>query len=161
MIKNRKMLGVSTQLHKDVNELAENVGLPMTVVIETLMHNSDDIDWETAKRDYEHRKPTWQNIRRIVQEYQAKYPDVDDAKLSELTGFSVAQVETATHSAHKRCIACMQQNPRYKDKQVAEECKVSPAFATRIYKQFHEGAKVPKAEKYLFNIDYSQDRCTA
>lgn len=155
-MKNRKMIGVSTQTHDRLSELSKLVGIPMTVIIENWLESHSELDWEALKREYERAKPTWQNIRRIVQEYQTKYPDADDAKLSELTGFSVAQVETATHSAHKRCIACMQNNARYKAKRVAEECKVSLAFATRIHEQFHNGAKVPKAERYLFNIDYTQ-----
>lgn len=150
------MIGVSTALHKNLSELAENVGVPMTVIMEHWLQHCSEQDWEQVQKDYELRKPTWQNIRRLVQQYQGKFPDADDAKLSELTGFSLAQVETATHSAHKRCIAFMKSNSRCKHKTIAEKCGVSPAFAKRIYEQFHNGARVPKAERYLFNIDYTQ-----
>ena len=144
------MVGVSATLHEDLRQLSETIGLPVTVMLETWLERCSEIDWESIKKDYELRKPTWQNIRRKVQEYQSKYPDADDKKLSEMTGYSLAQVETATHSAHKRCLAYMKTNPRCKEKRIAEACGVSPAFAKRIYEQFHNGAKVPKAERYLF-----------
>lgn len=122
----------------------------MTIVLESLVDLEDKVEWKTIRSEYERVKPTWQNIRRIVQEYQRKYPDADDTKLSELTGFSVPQIETVTHSAHKRCLAYMLEHPRAQHIKISKECGVSQAFASRIYKQLREGAKIPKGERYLF-----------
>lgn len=147
----RKMIGVSESLHKGLHDLAKEKGLPVTVMLEHMLGHMWEIDWTQVRKDYETKKPTWNNIRRIVQEYQVKYPDADDKKLSELTGYSLSQVETVTHTAHRRCIQYMINNPRCKEKRIAEECNVSEKFARRIYGHFKTGENIPKAEAYLYD----------
>lgn len=142
----RRVLGVSSRLHEEISTLADEIGLPMTVVLDNLMARAKEIDWEVAKLDYV--KPSWANIRKVVDDYRKKFPDADDLKLSQMTGFSVAQVETVTHSAHKRCIAYMRRGG--KKVEMPKQCAVSPAFANRIWEQFFSGARVPKGERYLF-----------
>ncbi len=146
----RKVLGVSTNLHKELEDLAKKVSLPMTVVLETLLHHTEHIDWKAEAAAYELRKPSWSNIKRIVQEYQGKFPGSTDEQLAALTGFSIAQVETVTHTAHKRVIAEFNKNKRLKAKGLSEKAKVSERFANRILEQLVNGAKIPKSEKYLY-----------
>ena len=146
----RKALGISEDLHKRINQIAADEKLPMTVVLESLLDQSGQVNWDSVRASHERIKPTWANIRRVVEEYQVKFPQATDQKLSELSGYSIKQVETVTHSAHKRCIEMMKRGPRFQPKRIAEDCNVSPKFAERIYEQFHKGAKIPKNEEYLF-----------
>lgn len=146
----RKVLGVSESLHKEFDDLAKKVNLPMTVVLETLVHHTDGIDWKATAAAYELRKPSWANIKRIVQDYQGKFPESTDSQLAALTGFSIAQVETVTHTAHKRVILEFNKNKRLKAKGLAVKAGVSERFANRILEQINNGAKVPKSERYLY-----------
>lgn len=146
----RKMLALPERVHAQLKSLADDKGLPMSVLVENLVGHSELIPWEDIQRSYELAKPTWANIRRIVQEYQVKFPQASDGELVDMTGFTLAQVETVTHSAHKRCIAYMKKYPKRDFTRVAKDCSVSNNFAGRIYEQFHNGAKIPKRERYLF-----------
>lgn len=147
----RRMLGVSDSLHKDISDLAQKAGVPMTVVLETLVHKSDGIDWKAVKENYQDNKPSWKNIRKTVLEYQEKFPEADDKKLADLTGFSVAQVEVITHSAHKRCLRLLHEKQRIKPDQLSKAAGVSAKFAKRIWEQAQGVSKIPPQEKYMWD----------
>lgn len=146
----RRVLGVSSQLHESLQEVSANTGVPMTVILETLLSKVDEVDWGKVKEEWLRNRPTWKNIRRVVEEYRKKFPDADDKKLSELTGFSVAQVEVITHSAHKRCLQELTRNPNIKPRQLARAAGVSDKFAMRIWQQARGITKIPKQEEYLW-----------
>lgn len=145
----RKVVGVSKELHRKLNDLSDELKLPMTVILEAFTDNAEAINWDNIREHYERNKPNWENIRRIVKGYQESDPTLTDQQLSELTGFSLKQVETVTHSAHKRCITYLKKNPKAKIKGVAKACSVSEQFAKRIYNQMYNEAKIPRAERYL------------
>lgn len=147
----RRMLGVSESLHKDISDLAQTAGVPMTVVLETLLHKAEDLDWAEVKKNYQDNKPSWKNIRKTVLEYQEKFPDADDKKLADLTGYSVAQVEVITHSAHKRCLRHLMEKQRVKPDALAKAAGVSAKFAKRIWEQAQGVSKIPPQEKYLWD----------
>src|SRR5690606_8004352 len=105
-----------------------------------------------VKDEWSRNRPTWKNIRRMVEEYRKKFPDADDKKLSELTGFSVAQVEVITHSAHRRCLQEIVKNPKIKPQQLARAADVSDKFAMRIWQQARGIIKISKQEEYLWDI---------
>lgn len=146
----RKMVGMSPGIHDDLQSIANDVGIPMTAVLEALLSQHENVQWEEVKKSYDIRKPTWQNIKRLVKEYQEKYPGASCQKLCELTGFSIAQVETVTHTAHKRCIKFMQEHPKAKPKRIAAECSVSETFARRVYSHYTGEQECPKSERYLY-----------
>lgn len=145
----RKVLGVSQVLHSELEALAKQQELPMTVVMEALIHNNT-VDWSAIKADYAERKPTWANIRKRVEEYRVKFPEAPDEQLAALTGFSIPQVETVTHSAHKRCISYLKSKHIKPTKHAAGKCGVSESFIKRIYEQMYNDRKIPKSETYLF-----------
>lgn len=146
----RAVIGVSESLHSDLKKLAKTAGIPITVMLAHWHDNCSEQDWEQVKADYNKVKPTWKNIKKNVQEYQKQYPEADDKRLSELTGYSIAQVETITHTAHKRTLAYMKRSPQSKPERISKECSVSVRFATRLY-DVVKGEKQPtKAEAYLF-----------
>lgn len=146
----RRVLGVSSRLHENLQEVSVNTGVPMTVILETLLSKVDEVDWKKVKDEWSRNRPTWKNIRRMVEEYRKKFPDADDKKLSELTGFSVAQVEVITHSAHRRCLQEIIKNPKIKPRQLAQAAGVSDKFAMRIWQQARGVTKIPKQEEYLW-----------
>lgn len=147
----RKNIGVSEELHTSLKDFSKDIGLPLTVILEYWLSTCSEADWDSVKKRYDETKPTWSNMRKVIQEYQRDYPDADDKKLSELTGFSIAQVETLTHTAHKRVIAyCMQYRTRGQSR-VAKDCNVSERFAGRIMKVLSGEQKPTKYEKGLFN----------
>ena len=146
----RKMVGMSEGIHDDLQSISNDVGIPMTAVLEALLSQHENVQWQEVKKSYDVRKPTWQNIKRLVKEYRGKYPNATDQKLSELTGFSIRQIETVTHTAHKRCIGYMQEHPKAKPKRIAQECDVSEAFARRVYSHYTGEQECPKSERYLY-----------
>ena len=148
----RKMVGMSPGIHDDLQSIANDVGIPMTAVLEALLSQHENVQWEEVKKSYDLRKPTWQNIKRLVREYREKYPHATNQKLCELTGFSLAQIETVTHTAHKRCIKYMQDHPRAKPRRIAQECNVSEAFARRVYSHYTGEQECPKSERYLYRL---------
>lgn len=147
----RKVIGVSEDLHEKISGLAKSTGLPMTVLIDYWVDNFSEQDWDSVKQQHEGSKPTWSNMRDVIQDYQSKYPDADDKKLSELSGYSIAQVETITHTAHKRVLAYMKKS-RSKPEKIADQCGVSVRFVKRI-QGIVQGTKKPsKNEAYLFEV---------
>ena len=146
----RRMLGVSDRLHAELSELSKAKGVPMTVILETMLTRMDDVDWKQVKASYNEAKPTWKNIRRSIEEYRDKFPTASDQKLADLTGFSVAQVEVVTHSAHRRCLAILLENKKAKPDYIAKHAEVSQKFALRIWQQSHGVSKVPQQEQYLW-----------
>lgn len=145
----RKVIGVSPELHLKIQNVSEKEKLPMTVVMEQLLDMADQVDWEEVREEYRRNKPTWDNIRSLVKEYLEKNPKASDEMLSRLTGFSLRQIETVTHSAHRRCIRFFRKGGTLKN--CPEKCNVSPAFAKRIYGMIRGRNKIPRSEKYLFN----------
>ena len=148
----RKMIGVGTGLHESLASLAKKHSLPMTVILETMVMRAEEFEWESIKKHYDNNKPTWTNMRKVVDEYKLKYPQATDEKLSEMTGFSLAQVETLTHSAHKRCMRILVRQPRIQPKTLATQAKVSEKFAKRIWDQAQGVSKIPKTEEYLWTL---------
>ena len=146
----RSVIGVSAELHAKLRDLSKTVGVPLTKMLEHWVDHCSEQQWDLVKEDYENNKPSWKNIRKTVKEYMEKYPDADDKRLSELTGFSTRQVETITQSAHKRCIAYMRGNTVKDPNTVSEQCNVSIKFATRMCKQFESKQKIPKSEEHLW-----------
>lgn len=151
----RKMIGVSDHLHQHLSEVARASGVPMTVVLSTLIDMADQVDWKSIKESYLETKPTWKNIRKTIEEYQERYPKADDTRLAELTGFSVAQVETVTHTAHKRCLAAIKDQPKVKPEALAKKAGVSSKFAKRIWEQAQGVSRIPHQEQYLWNLSGS------
>lgn len=147
----RKMIGVSEGLHTELSTVATAKGVPMTLVLETLLNKVEEIDWAIVKENYQNHKPSWKNIRKSVLEYQEKNPKADDKKLSELTGFSIAQVEVITHSAHKRCLRHLMEKQRVKPDALAKAAGVSAKFAKRIWEQAQGVSKIPPQELYLWD----------
>lgn len=145
----RKVLGVSKDLHAELESMAKQLELPMTVVLEALIHNNT-VDWPAIKLSYAERKPTWANIRRRVEEYRLKFPEAPDEQLAALSGFSIGQVETITHSAHRRCISYLKSKHIKPTKHAAAKCNVSESFIQRIHEQMYGDRKIPKSEQYLF-----------
>lgn len=148
----RKMIGVGQGLHDSLSALAKKHSLPMTVVLETLVMRADEFEWDGIKTHYDNNKPTWKNMRKLVDEYRERFPQATDEKLSEMTGFSVAQVETLTHSAHKRCMRILLDSPKTKPKALATQAKVSEKFAMRIWQQSQGVTKIPSVERYLWTL---------
>jgi hypothetical protein len=147
----RKMVGVSEGLHTELSEAAKAAGVPMTLVLETLLNKFGEVEWSTVKENYQNHKPSWKNIRKSVLEYREKNPKADDKKLSELTGFSIAQVEVITHSAHKRCLRHLADKPKVKPDALAKAGGVSAKFAKRIWEQAQGVSKIPPQELYLWD----------
>ena len=148
----RKMIGVGNGLHESLAALAKKHSVPMTVVLENLVAHADELDWGSIKTEYDNNKPTWKNMRKLVEEYRQKFPEASDEKLSELTGFSLAQVETLTHSAHKRCMRILVRQPKVKPKTLATQANVSEKFAMRLWQQAQGVVKIPGAEQYLWTL---------
>lgn len=148
----RKMIGVGVGLHDSLSALAKKHSLPMTVILDTLVMRADEFEWGDIKKHYDNNKPTWTNMRKAIEEYKLKYPQVTDEKLVELTGFSISQVETLTHSAHKRCMRVMVRQPKIKPKALATQASVSEKFAKRLWDQSQGVGKIPKAEEYLWTL---------
>lgn len=146
----RKMIGVSESLHTDLSEIAKAAGVPMTLVLETLLAKADEVSWPEVKSTYQENKPSWKNIRKSIVEYREKYPDADDAQLAAYTGYSVNQVEVITHSAHKRCLTALAKK-QMKPDQLAKTSKVSAKFAKRIWDQYMGVARIPAQELYLWD----------
>lgn len=149
----RRMIGLSDCLHTELNDAARECGVPMTIMIGALLGVRDQVDWKAIKASYNENKPTWKNIRKRVDEYQTRYPDADDKKLSELTGYSLLQVEVVTYSAHKRCLELMRADPHNcpLPAEIAKAAKVSEKFALRMWQQFHGATKIPQAEQFLWS----------
>lgn len=147
----RKMIGVSENLHQELSDVAQDKGVPMTVVLETLLGKVKDINWTEVKENYQNHKPSWKNIRKKVLEYKEQYPQADDRKLADLTGFSVAQVEVITHSAHKRCLSVLHEKPKTKPDALAKTAKVSAKFAKRIWEQAQGVSRIPAQEAYMWD----------
>lgn len=147
---NRKTLGLPPHLHKGLRDLSTEVGVPITIMLEHWLNTCSEQDWETLREDYNKRKPTWKNIRRIVKEYAEKYPAATDAELANLTGYSLRQVETITLSAHKRCLDYLEEHPNAADITLSKDCNVSMAFAALIKEKLSGERRVPKSERHLF-----------
>lgn len=147
----RKMLGMTEALHMELKNLSESKRVPMTVVLEALLSKADDIDWKSVEKGYKSEKLTWTKMRQVVSEYQKKYPDITDEDLVQFTGFSLAQVETLTHTAHKRVLEVMKDR-RLKPATIADKASVSERFALRMW-QMREGIKeVPKQEQHIWDL---------
>lgn len=147
----RKMLGMTEALHTELKNLSEAKRVPMTVVLETLLQHAGDIDWKTVAKEYKDEKPTWTKMRQVVNEYQRKFPQISDEDLVQFTGYSLAQVETLTHTAHKRVLEVMRDR-RLKPKAIAEKAGVSERFALRMWQQ-REGLKeIPKQEQHIWDL---------
>lgn len=152
----RKMLGMTEALHTELKSLAESKRVPMTVVLETLLAHSDDIDWKSVEKNHKSEKLTWTKMRTTVSEYQAKYPNITDEDLVQFTGYSLAQVETLTFTAHKRVLEVMR-DKRLKPATIAEKASVSERFALRMW-QIREGLKeVPKQEQHIWDLYRSKE----
>lgn len=146
----RKMIGVSEALHEELARVAKSAGVPMTLVIETLLKEEGDINWALVKEEYQNHKPSWKNIRKSILDYQEKFPEAPDAQLADFTGYSIAQVEVITHSAHKRCLAILAKKS-VKPLVLSKDAAVSAKFAKRIWDQFMGVAKIPAQELYLWD----------
>lgn len=146
----RRMIGLSDSLHMELNDASKECGVPMTIMIGALLLVRDQVDWKAVKANYLDNKPTWKNIRKKIDEYRGRFPEADDKKLAELTGYSILQVEVVTYSAHKRCLEVLNKNPQAKPDAIQSAAKVSSKFALRIWQQFHGVTKIPQAEKFLW-----------
>lgn len=149
----RKTLGLPPHLHKGLKDLSDEAGIPITIIIEHWLQNFSEQDWSSLREDYNKRKPTWRNIRRIVREYMEKYPEAKDSELASLTGYSLRQVETITLSAHKRCLDYLEEHPKAPPNVVSKDCNVSIAFATLIQEKLNGDRRIPKSERHLFGED--------
>lgn len=147
----RKAMNVSEGLHSDLKTWSENTGLPMTVIIETLLLQADSVDWEAVKKTYSGQRPTWKNIRSTIEKYTEDDPTLTDEDLVNLTGYSLAQVETVTHTAHKRCLAILMKSRGLKPKSLSVKAGVSEKFAKRIWEQQQGVSRIPKQEQYLWD----------
>ena len=146
----RAVIGVSEGLHSDIKALAKTAGIPITVMLAHWVENCSEQDWGAVRESYDGVKPTWGNIKKQVQEYQKTHPEADDKRIAELTGYSLAQIETITLTAHRRALAYMKKSPQSKPERIAKECVVSVRFATRLY-EINRGEKKPsKHEAHLF-----------
>jgi len=148
----RKLVGMSVQLHADLSELSAKQRLPMTTIIATLVEEAQDKDWEPVRAEYKRNRLTWPNMRRRIEEFQQANPAVTDEQLQALTGFSISQVETITYTAHKRALAALIKNPNLSSAELAKQSKTSLTFAKRIWDQAHGEKKVTKNEEFLWDM---------
>lgn len=144
----RSVIGVSVDLHKKLRGVSAEAGVPLTIVLEYWVDNCSDADWGIIKNNYEATKPTWKNIRKFVNEYLKKNPDATDTEIVNHTGYSLAQVETITHTAHKRSINGYRSG--IEPELLAKKADVSVKFAIRIIDCIEGRHKIPKDEQYLF-----------
>lgn len=147
----RKLVGMSTDLHGELARLSEVERLPMTTLIQAMLDRASEIDWEPIRVDYKRNRLTWPNMRRRIEEYQAANPDISDVELQALTGFSIVQVETITYTAHKRALAALIKSPHLSSADLAKASKTSLTFAKRIWDQAHGEKKVTKSEEFLWD----------
>ena len=145
----RSVIGVSVELHGKLRNLAKDAGIPLTIVLEHWVDNCHEQDWVTIKKSYDATKPTWKNIRFLVKEYVKRNPDASDADIVDYTGYSLAQVETITHTAHKRCLLAIEGGITDVAK-LAHLSNVSVNFARRILSCHAGEQKIPKEEAYLY-----------
>ena len=120
----------------------------MTVILGHFLSIQDQVDWDKVRDQYQNTRPSWDNIKRQVREYQEKYPNATDKRLADLTGFTLGQVETVTHTSHKRCLKFFKRSGSVK--QCAKSCGVTPVFARRIKDQLNGKRRIPRSERYLF-----------
>lgn len=147
----RKLVGMSVDLHGELSRLSEVERLPMTTLIQAMLDRAGDIDWEPVRVEYKRNRLTWPNMRRRIEEYQAANPDITDAELQSLTGFSIIQVETITYTAHKRALAALIKNPNLSSAELAKKSNTTLKFAKRIWDQAHGEHKVTKSEEFLWD----------
>jgi len=145
-------VGMSVELHAELSRLSEVERLPMTTLIQAMLDRSGDINWEPIRQEYKRNRPTWPNMRRRIEEYQAQQPGITDAELQSLTGFSIVQVETITYTAHKRALTALIKTPHMSSAELAKASKTSLAFAKRIWDQAHGEKKVTKSEEFLWDM---------
>jgi hypothetical protein len=143
----RTIIGVSKELHQRIKDLSTEVSLPMTIILEHLMDDADKRDWSIIRKSYDASKPTWANIKSSVEEYRKKHPNSTDQHIVDHTGYSIAQVETITHTAHKRCIAILKTKG---GSDLHEKANVSKRFARRMIECYKGDRKPPKTEEYLY-----------
>lgn len=148
----RKLVGMSVELHNELSQLSSTERLPMTTLIQSLLDHASNIDWEPVRQEYKRNRLTWPNMRRRIEEHQAKNPNITDQELQALTGFSIVQVETITYTAHKRALAALIKQPHLSSAELAKASKTSLAFAKRIWDQAHGEKKVTKSEEFLWDM---------
>lgn len=148
----RKLVGMSVDLHAELSRLSEVERLPMTTLIQAMLDRAESIDWEPIRTEYKRNRLTWPNMRRRIEEHQAANPDITDAELQALTGFSLIQVETITYTSHKRALAALLKQPHLSSADLAKASKTTLAFAKRIWDQAHGEKKVTKSEEFLWDV---------
>lgn len=157
--KERKMIGLSSQLHESLKAFCASKKISMTTAIDALITQDPAIDWAAAKKDAKLRTPTFNNVRRSIAEYLEKYPTADALTISRFTGFSHYQCRVVMHEANKECIALMNTNPHINFREMATQANVSEKFAIRMLGQKRGEVKIPQQEQYLWSdVDPSLPR---
>jgi hypothetical protein len=157
--KERKMIGLSVQLHENFKAFCAGKKISMTTAIDALITQNPAIDWNAAKKDAKLRTPTFNNVRRSIAEYKEKYPTADALTISRFTGFSHYQCRVVMHEANVECIAIMTQVPDINFRDLATQANVSEKFAIRMLGQKRGEVKIPQQEHYLWpDVDSSLPR---
>ena len=148
----RKLVGMSVDLHGELSRLSEVQRLPMTTLIQAMLEDSVDKDWGPAREMYKQNRQTWPNMRKRIAEHKVENPQVTDAELVALTGFSIGQVEVITYTAHKRALTVLRTNPHLTSAELAKQSKTTTTFAKRIWDQAHGEKKVTPDEQFLWDM---------
>lgn len=148
----RKLVGMSVELHGELQRFSEVVRLPMTLIISTLLEKAQEVDWAPIQENFKRNRLTWPNMRRRIAEYQEKKPGITDTELQALTGFSLIQVETITYTAHKRALAALQIWPGLSSAELAKKSNTTLNFAKRIWDQFHGERKITASEQFMWDM---------
>lgn len=148
----RKLVGMSVELHKNLSQLSEIERIPMTTLIQCMLEDSVDKDWGPAREMYKQNRQTWPNMRKRIAERKLENPDVTDKELVSLTGFSIGQVEVITYTAHKRALNVLRTQPHLTSAQLAKESHTTTTFAKRIWDQAHGEKKVTRDEEFLWDM---------
>lgn len=151
----RKLVGMSVDLHAELSRLSEIERIPMTTLIQVMLEDSVGKDWSHAREVYKQNRQTWPNMRKRIAERLAENPKLSDADLVSLTGFSIGQVEVITYTAHKRALTVLKKKPTLTSAQLAKESHTTPTFAKRIWDQAHGEKKVTRDEEFLWDMSAS------
>lgn len=148
----RKLVGMSVDLHGELSRLSEIERIPMTTLIQVMLEDSEGKDWSAAREAYKQNRQTWPNMRKRIAECKEINPDVTDLELVSLTGFSIGQVEVITYTAHKRALSVLLTQPNLTSAQLAKASHTTTTFAKRIWDQAHGEKKVTPDEQFLWDM---------
>lgn len=153
MRNDRKLVGMTADLHEFIHDIAKANKIPATAVIDhCIRHAHELIDWKEVKAELKRSAMTWQNMRKALERLKLTTPEPTDSEVMQFIGCSRLQAEVLTMTAHKRVLDVMRQNPDIMPKPLSTQSNVSEKFALRIWHQAQGISKVSKEEQVLWDM---------